>query len=536
MLTFWKSRSNRAILAGLFLTVTAFLIANNFFKRPGKGRPLVKPHESTTLFTSPLDSNGDVDYLAIYKEKIRRGGVDPDDNALVYLLKGIGPTPEGRPLGADFYEQLGSTEPRMALFDHFYRWKNSFIATSSLELDPQDLRLHYDFANSNPWTTEQAPSVDAYLIAMKPSLVHFDEAIEKTRFFCPGIQPDPNDPIIGMLLPIAQSLRRVGHLYGLMGMRNIAEGDYDSALANAMKVRKLAKLMSQSSTEVEQLVTAAIENIAIDIEQKAVMSNELSLEKIRAHLDVSESFKNVADSTFAFEVTNPIMFLDLAKRIGRGETTYAEIKLDWGMRSEPGTELREQFAAGSVDWEQVMRRVIRYHDDVLAAKKLVSTHEKIAKLKEIRTALDQEYDDGSVLSSRKARADRFFAYLMKPIGGITVVNSENTFAKIKVRNSQTYIAFALAGFKEKYNQYPKSLDELVPEFVPSVPIDEFSGTVLSYRKTDESFLIYSVGFNQEDDNGACDPRGNVWLNPIGADDILFPPKEQTLEEFMKQAK
>jgi hypothetical protein len=50
------------------------------------------------------------------------------------------------------------------------------------------------------------------------------------------------------------------------------------------------------------------------------------------------------------------------------------------------------------------------------------------------------------------------------------------------------------------------LTALTPEFMAEVPLDEFDGKPLRYRREDEGFILYSVGTNLVDDGGE-DSRG-----------------------------
>jgi hypothetical protein len=56
-------------------------------------------------------------------------------------------------------------------------------------------------------------------------------------------------------------------------------------------------------------------------------------------------------------------------------------------------------------------------------------------------------------------------------------------------------------FKARTGRYPDSLAELVPDLVPAVPIDPFTGDPLVYRREGEGFVVYSLGSNQKDDGG-----------------------------------
>jgi len=72
---------------------------------------------------------------------------------------------------------------------------------------------------------------------------------------------------------------------------------------------------------------------------------------------------------------------------------------------------------------------------------------------------------------------------------------------------------------------PKKLDDLVPEFLESVPRDPFSGdrAPLRYRvNSDGSWLVYSVGPDMNDDAGVAE--WNVETLPT-ATDCLFASDE-----------
>ena len=63
------------------------------------------------------------------------------------------------------------------------------------------------------------------------------------------------------------------------------------------------------------------------------------------------------------------------------------------------------------------------------------------------------------------------------------------------------IETALAAYRTEKNAYPEALDALKPQYLVEVPNDGFSGTPLKYRKTEQGYLLYSVGVNLKDDGG-----------------------------------
>jgi hypothetical protein len=63
-------------------------------------------------------------------------------------------------------------------------------------------------------------------------------------------------------------------------------------------------------------------------------------------------------------------------------------------------------------------------------------------------------------------------------------------------------AIALERYRGKHGTYPGSLAQLVPEFLPAVPLDFMDGRPLRYRVTDGGhFILYSVGLDCVDDGG-----------------------------------
>ncbi len=72
--------------------------------------------------------------------------------------------------------------------------------------------------------------------------------------------------------------------------------------------------------------------------------------------------------------------------------------------------------------------------------------------------------------------------------------------------------------------YPKALGELVPRFLPAVPLDPMDGQPLRYRlDADGSFTLYSVGPNHADDAGVFESRQGQDL------DWAWPPNHPTQE-------
>jgi len=72
---------------------------------------------------------------------------------------------------------------------------------------------------------------------------------------------------------------------------------------------------------------------------------------------------------------------------------------------------------------------------------------------------------------------------------------------LRVFNARaTACLFALKAYKEEKGHLPDSLSELVPKYLPKVPINPFDGKPLRYSK--EKGIIYCVGRDLKDSGGS----------------------------------
>ena len=59
--------------------------------------------------------------------------------------------------------------------------------------------------------------------------------------------------------------------------------------------------------------------------------------------------------------------------------------------------------------------------------------------------------------------------------------------------------------------YPDSLERLAPKHIAEIPNDLFTGKLLKYERTADGYRFYSVGQNEQDEEGRSfddNPRGD----------------------------
>lgn len=100
----------------------------------------------------------------------------------------------------------------------------------------------------------------------------------------------------------------------------------------------------------------------------------------------------------------------------------------------------------------------------------------------------------------------------------------------EARKHLTDIALAIERFRRKHGRPPKNLEELVPNFLPMVPLDPFADQPLRFKSSGDGLLIYSVGSDGIDnggteDSGKAEPDIVIRVGtPSAAKQELPPPK------------
>jgi len=108
---------------------------------------------------------------------------------------------------------------------------------------------------------------------------------------------------------------------------------------------------------------------------------------------------------------------------------------------------------------------------------------------------------------RAEEIQRFSADFAKaPVGLFTreVTHGIRPLVTVTVADARwrlSRLAVATTSFHARTGRYPRQLGELVPEDLPVIPIDPFSGDPLRSAPIDGGLVLYSVGFNGTDDGG-----------------------------------
>lgn len=105
--------------------------------------------------------------------------------------------------------------------------------------------------------------------------------------------------------------------------------------------------------------------------------------------------------------------------------------------------------------------------------------------------------------------------------------------RIRALHEATETVLAIKRWRIEKGQYPMSLNELVMAgYIEKVPMDPYSDKPLVYKKSDDSFVLYSLGPDFDDDGGVENPEDSQKRRQEGpGDEVFWPiPKSQAKKE------
>ena len=182
-------------------------------------------------------------------------------------------------------------------------------------------------------------------------------------------------------------------------------------------------------------------------------------------------------------------------------------------------------AWGNEEWDEIRKGKVpltdltRYSDEKIGIfDRLVTIIYRPSGLVDLDHIADLDLLDGLIKSSTIAFPQRFerINLLTSKAGRFRVLPLARIRAKL-LRNSAKRDARFIAQlrcaitsveierFRNTNGTLPDSLDNLLPAFLNSVPIDPFDGQPLRYKKLAKGYVVYSVGEDGKDDGGA-EPR------------------------------
>lgn len=165
---------------------------------------------------------------------------------------------------------------------------------------------------------------------------------------------------------------------------------------------------------------------------------------------------------------------------------------------------------------QRMERVIESLEAVELNAVLTQWNEIAARREPVETLLESEYawrrHTGSSLKSLWTRL--VYSRMFRDPEAKFLLRARRLQAEADLDR----LGAAIRLHRLDQGKLPTRLEELVPRYLPSVPIDPFSGRPMIYRIETNTFVLYSLGPDKRDDGGepmgpATEENGDLTFRP-----------------------
>lgn len=470
---------------------------------PAATPPQITLAKDATFVTGPLKENGYVNYHAALNERLSKG-ITVENNAAIPLIRAMGSAPEGRPLPDQFFKRLG-IEP----LPHEGEYLIDLVSFAKREaagriiprpVDTAKLLAQYDKAIEQPWVAEDAPQIARCLKANERPLALVAEAVERPRLYQPWTTVGENDWMIAQSLPIPQRQREIARQLQTRAMLRLGEGDIEGAWHDLLTLQRLARLVAQGPTVIEWLVGSSIDTMSnAGVRTLAIRGKLTAQQALRMQRKLSElpPLPPVADR---FDQCERMMLLD---------TTLVAARDGLGILEFGGHEAKDPIltvaALGEFEWDDVLRQVNRWMDRMVTAARLPTYADRKAALADFEkdVASVQKFVDDLPKIAKSFPMDirqpkKWIAERIGDILAITLMPAAQGCVALEERvhthADVTRVTIALAAYRADHQQYPDSLEKLVPKYIAKLPQDA-AGDDLRYDADHQEFLLRAADPN-----------------------------------------
>ncbi|MGE0609356.1 MAG: hypothetical protein AB7O62_19850 [Pirellulales bacterium] len=331
-----------------------------------------------------------------------------------------------------------------------------------------------------PWSDLEA--VEAFLQEYQRSLDLLHEAARRgggARY------PTDFSQGINMLLPHAQNLRSAARMLQLQALARAHRGDAHGAAESIRAMWRAGESLEYEPIIISQLVRVAIGGMAAAQLQDflpVVDFSDNDLRMLQAEFRRYDGQAAIGRSLRGERAIGLIAFDDL------GNTNPQ-------LASLPG--MRLMLVADKAYYLEQMSRLIEAGDAELPASR--------TQLQKIDSEIAQ-----AISGSKVQKLGKIMTAMLIP--ALSAATDANYRAVARCRVIDAALAAEL--YRRQQGTFPAKLDDLVPEFMPAVPLDPFTGTPLKMAVRGSNLVIYSVGADNLDDGGKEDQRG-------GKPDVVF---------------
>ncbi len=368
--------------------------------------------------------------------------------------------------------------------DHKFSVPSTNRNTSSVGTATNSVVTEAEARDYIAWSDQLAPDFDVVRTALKRPYARMDGDYSQ-----PAVAPIPNFVAVR---EVARVLGERAHCFFVLHQP-------DQALEQLTFMHDLRHLLLAEPTGKPMTLVAAMINVAV-----AGLYVDVIGDGFRLHAWQEPQLEALQKQLGEVKLVPPVM-----EALRMEEEVFSSTTIERSSR----TALFAMFGSGSQDPDPLsLDKRLRRECFFVGFAPKGWFYQNMA----VRAKISLQYLDNfdpahdSVAPSRQKDMARYMQSLFDRNSPYTFIASifaanfskaTETMAKNQNKANLALVACALERYHSTHNQYPDSLAALAPQFIEKVPPDIINGGELKYRKTDNSFVLYSIGWNEQDDGG-----------------------------------
>ena len=475
----------------------------------------IRISKETTYITSPLRNDGTVDYIEALSQR-QREGVTSENNSVVLFRRALGHRDLPAKTIAEYFRQLGiEALPKdgqylVDLDDFLDTLDSSELPEPGTDIFRRRNVIHRqsEEAKTRPWTRDEFPIIARWVDANEVPLSFIVGGSKRPKFFSPMLPAQRS--VTSALFTELEGLRESVNVLSARAMFRLGEGNPDAAWHDVMACHRAARLLAQSPTLVDILCATRIEETACMCDCQIAYHGKLTAEKFRKFATESHAIGQITSFVDALDTGERFQYLDLVGLIAddKGGDLLSIIFLFHQAHDDKSVAdfIRQSFARGLVDQNIVLEIGNRWIDRFISAGRLSTRIARQPEFERLNSELQNAIDEARTFCLTRKPTER--RVVSEKVGIILLTQDLSSAAdcfriqdRCSMRTELSYCAFALAAWKADHGDYPDQLNQLMPDYLTIIPIDNHTGQPLIYRRSDTGYRLYSLGVNLRDDDG-----------------------------------
>jgi len=334
------------------------------------------------------------------------------------------------------------------------------------------------------------------------------------------------EEMLSVLLPWFAGYRKLAFSLRWRSRLHAENGRYEEAISDIKTCYLFGRhIKGTKLVLIEQLVGIAIEAIAVENLRDILSEHQIDAAVLATVQKDFEQILASEDFTMSFEGEKMFVYDEIQRcftedRFGGGHLYLSRI-VNLSDDSDDVLGIILENLSSPEGWGRAVK-VLFFHPNKQQTREAADRFYAFCETFAQKTPAQIKAEGlGIEKETMKIVGDNLFLSMLSPALGRAAEMGHRHRTNVEA----TISILALQRYKADKGSFPDDLQELVTAgYLRELPVDVFSDKPLVYRKTAESFILYSIGEDFEDDGGkpGADSKGRPKLWDYEADAVFWP--------------